>query len=271
MVDDEWQHKPVVLTLPRMGEARITKDIVYKSVDGLDLTMDVYRPGDEDTAGSHPAVILVSGTGPWEMVREGKNWAVYVSYGRLIAAMGLIAVNFIHRSPYPPLDLNVVAEDVDDALIYIRREASNLGIDAERLALWAFSGGASFGFRSALRGLPPYIRCLVSYYALLDFRHFQAEAGLAPNEDPEEFSPAHYLEDSTRPIPPVFVAKAGQDQPKLNESIDRFVRAALAANMTLDLMTHPAGVHGFDFLTDDRRSREIILRTLEFLEEHLAH
>jgi hypothetical protein len=34
-------------------------------------------------------------------------------------------------------------------------------------------------------------------------------------------------------------------------------------------MNHPNGMHGFDILNDDARTREIIKATLAFLQEHL--
>lgn len=267
---NDLRSKRVVLTLPGMDDVRVTKNVVYKTVDGIDLTMDMYRSGGIGSFKPLPAVILVSGTGPWETLRDIKNWGVYVSYGELIAATGLVAVTFTHRSPSAPLDLNMVAEDVDDAVAYIRKESHSFAIDADRLALWAFSGGPPFGLHTALRYTPAYFRCLVSYYGVLDYRHVRDEVGFSPTEDPEEFSPARYLEDTTRSVPPILVAKAGQDTAWLNESIDRFVRAALSANVTLDLMTHPAGYHAFDLLNDDARSREIVERTLHFLKEHLS-
>jgi len=70
-------------------------------------------------------------------------------------------------------------------------------------------------------------------------------------------------------VPPLFVARAGQDNPGLNATIDRFVQEAVARNAPLELMTHPTGRHGFDVLDDDDRSREIIARTLDFLKHHL--
>ena len=260
----------VVFTLPGMENARVTKDVVYKSVDSVDLTMDIYRPENTASAEPLPAVMLVSGTGPWDVLRDIKEWGTYVSYGQLIAATGLVAVNFTHRSPAAPLNLNAVAEGVDDAVAYVRSEAVSLGIEADRLAFWAFSGGPPFGFRTALRDTPEYIRCLVSYYGVLDYPHVRDEMGFSSEEDPDEFSPAQYLEQPDRSFPPMFVMKAGRDQPWLNEAIDRFVSAALSANATLDLMTHPEGRHSFDILDDDARSRQIVDRTLRFLVEHLT-
>jgi hypothetical protein len=34
-------------------------------------------------------------------------------------------------------------------------------------------------------------------------------------------------------------------------------------------MNHPTGLHGFDLLNDDARSREILRATLEFVKTHL--
>jgi hypothetical protein len=36
------------------------------------------------------------------------------------------------------------------------------------------------------------------------------------------------------------------------------------------VMNHPTGLHGFDLLNDDARSREIIRATLEFVKTHLS-
>jgi dienelactone hydrolase len=70
---------------------------------------------------------------------------------------------------------------------------------------------------------------------------------------------------------PFFVARAGQDEiPLMNDSIDRFVAAALAANAPLTCMNHPFGEHGFDNQNDDDRSREIIRAALAFLRAHLG-
>ncbi len=55
----------------------------------------------------------------------------------------------------------------------------------------------------------------------------------------------------------------------LNQSVDEFVREALAHNISIDLMNHPEGQHSFDMLDDNARSREIIRATLEFIKAHL--
>jgi hypothetical protein len=52
-------------------------------------------------------------------------------------------------------------------------------------------------------------------------------------------------------------------------TIDRFVNEALSANLSIELMNHPLGQHGFDILDPDARSREILARTIEFVRSSL--
>jgi hypothetical protein len=122
----------------------------------------------------------------------------------------------------------------------------------------------------AMREKPEYVRCLVAFYSFLDVRQSKAHQ---ENETPEtlrKFSPITYLDENAAKLPPLFIARAGRDEiPTMNDSIDRFIREALSKNANVEVMNHPAGVHGFDNQTDDERSREIIGRALEFMHQNL--
>jgi dienelactone hydrolase len=169
---------------------------------------------------------------------------VFVSYGELVAASGLVAVTFDHRFLGPDR-IGDAADDVAALVAHVRADAGGLGIDPDRVALWAFSGGGPL-LAAPIRERPSWLRAAVAYYAVL--------AG---------------LEEEAPHAPPMLVARAGQDSQQLNATIDRFVAAALAAGVSLDLMNHPDGRHGFDILDDDYRSKQIIRRTLQFLHDHL--
>jgi acetyl esterase/lipase len=263
---EEIREKRVVYSLPGMESNTPARDVAYKQVGELTLHADVYRPS---ASGSVPLVICIAGSGPFSILKNIKDHGVYQSYGQILAASGMGAITFNHRSPGEH-GLQAVAQDVDDLVAWARAHASEYDCDADRLALWAFSGGPPFGFRSAMRDVPPFVRCLVSYYGIMDYRHVQEDMEFRLDEAPEEFSPAAYIVKAAGRLPPVFIAKAGQDRAKLNESIDRFVSEALAHDLSLDLMTHPIGHHAFDIIDDHPRSREIIRHTLSFLAEHLG-
>jgi acetyl esterase/lipase len=261
----EIVRRRIVLTVPGMEAVGARRDLVYKSADGQPLHMDVYSPPGPPRA--RPAVILIHG-GP--IPRTGaKNMGVFVSYGELLAASGFVAVAFDHRFLAPPR-LADAGEDVADALAHVRSTAGSLGVDPERLALWAFSGGGPF-LAAPLRERPAWLRAVVAYYAVLDLQ--QPPPGADSGTDAalrERFSAILGLQEDARSAPPLLVARAGLDNPWLNDGIDRFVGAATARGATLDLLNHPGGRHGFDILDDVPRSREVIRRTLDFLREHLA-
>jgi hypothetical protein len=44
-------------------------------------------------------------------------------------------------------------------------------------------------------------------------------------------------------IPPIFITRAGMDNPLLNESLDKFITKALANNLYIDVYNHPTGHH----------------------------
>lgn len=277
----DFRLKPVVYAIPEMEEAIVQKDIVYKSVDGDELKLDVYYPSDYDGETRLPAVIFVHGDGPPEFLKDAKEWAAYISWGQLAAATGLIGVTFNHRSTEMLTKLYEAASDVDDLIAFVRDDSKMLGIDANRLGIWVCSAGGPIGLRSALRDNLAYIRCIVSYYAISDLKVYYEE----PEKETEfpgpplpafsqevldEFSGAALINRSTSDVPPMLIIRAGLDDPRLNASIARLVTVAVTKNVNIDFMNHATGHHAFDMLDDDERSREIIRATLEFLRGNSA-
>ncbi len=96
------------------------------------------------------------------------------------------------------------------------------------------------------------------YYGLM--------APALPGVDLERVLSARHLDEAGIPI---FVARAGLDRPRLNETLDRFTDAALKAGLDLELHNHPTGRHAFDVLDPGPRSSEIIARSVEFLRSRL--
>lgn len=158
--------------------------------------------------------------------------------------------------------------DVMDLVAHIRTNAESLGIDKDRIVLWAVSAGGIF-LSQPLRDRPPYIRCLVAYYGVLDLQGMRKEAPVSVTDETlRQYSPLYHLSTNSKSTPPVFVARAGLDDATLNAGLDRFVQTALANNINIDLTNHAQGHHGFDIDDDNDRSREILKRTLEFIKAH---
>ena len=264
----ELAAKRIVYSISSMNRVKVRKDLTYKRVDGAELKMDVYSPVRSQRGARRPAIIFIHGGRiPPNLRTTPKDWGVYISFGQLVAASGFVGVTFNHRF-YAWESLSDSQSDVMDLVDYVRGHADSLGVDKDRIILWAVSAGGIF-LSQPLRDRPPYIRCLVAYYGELDL---QAERKAAPasvtDETLRNYSPVYHLSDGSKNIPPMFIARAGLDDADLNAGLDHFVQIALSKNATLDLANHATGHHGFDVEDNNERSREIVKRTIEFIKAH---
>ena len=242
--------------VPGMEQVSIRSNIAFKSGDGEPLLFDLYCPIAAQTGVRAPGVILIhGGPVPPNLLTTPKDWGWFQSLGRLIGASGLSAVMLNHR--FFGFDrIHDAGADIDDLLKYVSEHGADLGIDSSRLCVWAFSGGGVF-LCPFLRQTPDSVRCVVAYYAAL---HAQTP----------EFSAAAQLSENTGRLPALLVARAGLDLPELNQGIDHFVQQALKKNACIDVLNHSTGQHGFDARDDNARTRDILRRTLAFVQEHLS-
>jgi len=285
----EFVHKRIVYQVPGMKSVRVKKNLIYKRAGNEDLLMDVYSP--TSSRGRRPAVLFVhGGRVPPNLLTTAKNWAVYVSFGELVAASGFVGVTFNHRF-YTWESLADSQADVMDAVKYVRDNAATFGVDPERIVLWTVSAGGIF-LSQPLQERPSYLKSIVAYYSQLDLQNERKSAPASVSDETlREFSPVYQLErtpavagSGTREggagqvttgaggpsiFPPMFIARAGLDSADLNDGLDRFVQAALKHNVSVEVLNHATGHHGFDIEDDNARSREILKRTIEFLKTHL--
>jgi acetyl esterase/lipase len=248
------------------GMERITpahKNLTYKRVGQLNLQMDVYSPAAARGNERRPAIIFVPGDAPWEILKDIKDWGVYVSYGQLAAATGFVGVTFNHRSSEKFTRIREVAGDVDDLISYVRSNAASLNIDENRICVWAFSAGGPF-IRTVLKDKPTFVRCIVGFYSMMGIPQ-----GAAPDEIIKEFAISNYLSQNPQQVPPVMMVRAGKDVAFINDSLDEFVQRAIKQNVSIEFINYVEGVHGFDVENNNERTREIIRRTMEFIKKHL--
>ena len=102
--------------------------------------MNIYAPADLSGASRAPAVLFVHGGPIPSDFMPPTQWGVFVSYGELAAASGLVGVTFNHRL-FALTDYERSQADVAAAIDYVRNHAAELNVDADRIALWYFSGG----------------------------------------------------------------------------------------------------------------------------------
>lgn len=281
LADPDWikeiAPQRIVYSVPGMTAVKVKKNLVYKRAGGEALKMDVYAPLWERSKsgkaarganrGSRPAVIFIHGGRiPRNLLTTPKEWGAYVSLGQLVAASGFVGVTFNHRF-YAWESLPDSQSDLMDLIAYVRDHAGELGVDKERIVLWAVSAGGIF-LSQPLRDRPSYLKALIGYYAELDLQGARQAAPASVTDDMlRDSSPVYHLSKVEKGVPPIFIARAGLDDAELNAGLDRFVELALKKNVSLDLVNHPTGHHGFDVEDNNERSREILKRTIEWLKQ----
>jgi acetyl esterase/lipase len=263
----ERARRPVALIRPGMEATEVTRDLRYTDAPGDHLRMDVYRPPGLAADDRRPAVVFIHGGGP-----DGapfKEMGLFRSMGRLVTTLGFVGVTFTARIGYPDTHLDLAGADVAAALAFVRQEAGGLGIERDRLALLAYSGGGPM-LTPFLRDPPPEIRGLAAFYPVL------AIEGVAPYAEAETaqalaaWSPIRALAAPGRK-PPLYLARAGADAiPGLLEGLDAFVAEALVRDYPLTLANTPGAPHGFDIEEPTPRTLEVLEGALAFLQTHLT-
>ena len=265
----ERANPPVVYRLPGMDEVRVVSNLKYTEVDHPHLLMDVYIPPDLEPRERRPVVMFIhGGAGP---ENKAKDWGIFQSWGRLLAAAGLVAAAFTHRFSPPPQSLLAEAvSDVDSAINYLRSNAESIHANADHIGVCAWSSGGAL-LRPLLTKKPVSVRCVLAFYAMLDLQQYAPAGDATALQLFKEFSAITALAEDSATMIPMWIARAGRDEfPMLNDALDRFTARALAVNAPITVINHPSGAHGFDNQNDDARSREIIRSAIEFMRTHLG-
>jgi dienelactone hydrolase len=255
----------VVYTLPGMESVSVKRDVPFTDAGGEPLTFDIYSPSGS-AAASHAVVLMVGGYPDPGFARivgcRFKEMGSTVSWAQLLAASGLVAIACTNRQPQRELD----------ALIdHCSSQADALGIDVDRLGVWASSGNAPLALSLLLKRRTGRPRCLALLYPYsMDLGEATAVSKASAMFGFVNPCAEHELSDLAEDIP-MLLARAGQDEmPGLNASLDQFAAAALAANLPLTLVNHPAGPHGFDLFDDSEASRRVVRAVLAFFGDHLT-
>ena len=255
---------PMVYPQPDADQVVTRLGVEFAPTASGPLTLDVYAPA-RSTPVALPAIVLVAGYS--DVGYEGlmgcrfKDMAVSTTWARLVASFGMIAVTYGNERP---------AEDLESLLHYVREHAAELGVDAERLALWGMSGNGPLALATLASAPAGSFKCGVlscAYTADLDGATHVADAQklwrfVYPSGFSVESMPADL---------PVFIARAGQEQdPGLNIAVDRLVSAMLAANRPVTCVNFAAAPHGFELFHDTLETREVMRQMFRFARFHLA-
>lgn len=254
----------LVYNSPKMYEV-VVETVQYPTqVDPTKtLPMDIFYPSDQQSAELLPAVILVNGF-PNSGKYKGSSLDSFQSWGHLIASYGLIAVAFDSQSAS---DLNAVVE-------FIRQKGADIGIDGNKIGLWAAASSAGLASSYAFQGDRNYLKFIVLYYPWI----MTPDNFLREKENAACFKIgclAAQLPDveQLRNDLPVLIVRCGRDTPDHIAVIDHFTQLATKAGVPLTLVNFDEGHRSFDQGSVSEgeintKATEIIRQTLEFMKDH---
>jgi len=257
--------KRVVYQTPGMEAVTIRRDVEYRTTGAGALTMDVYYPPNAKNGALLPAVIFVLGYSDLGAQKifgcKLKEMGAYVSWAQLAAASGLVAITYVTHEP---------GADIQALLQYVRQNAAGLGINENKIGVWACSGNVPNALSLLMQEVSSGLKCAVLCYGLmLDsdgsanvaeaakmFGFVNPAAGRSVDDLPQEL--------------PLFIVRAGRDNAQLNETIDRFLAEALGRNLPVTFVNHAPAPHAFDLFDDNEATREVIRQILAFMRSHLC-
>ena len=232
----EVTEQEVVYTVAGMDRVLVRPDIPYKKSDGAELKLDLYYPPDYRQGTKRPAVVFINGVGG-RPDSKLKDWGIYKSWGRLVAASGWIGVNFEARASS--------VEDIGDVFAFLRANADRLGVDADRFGAWACSANVTTALPVLMKSADAGVRGAVIYYGYAELPSIRRDLA-------------------------VFYVRAGRDDPRLNAGIAELWKKAIAADAPWAMVNAPVSQHAFDALDETDESRRIVRETLDFYRDVFA-
>jgi hypothetical protein len=257
--------RTVVFDLPGTEAVTVRPDVEYGPAGDGALTLDVYHPPGRPDGERVPAVLFVTGYADAGMQKvlgcRFKDMGSAVSWARLTAACGVAAITYANREP---------SSDLTAVLSYVRRNGPSLGVDGDRVGVWACSGHVPTALSLLMQESTAFLKCAVLCYGYtLDIDGSTLVADAARTFGFFNACAGKSVEALPRALP-LFVARAGRDEcPGLNAALDRFLVHALARNLAVTLVNHPEGPHAFDLFHDSEPTRVIIRQILAFMTDHL--
>lgn len=125
--------------------AHAQENVVYDTVGGTTLTLDVYQPAERASA-PVPGIVLIHGGG-WTSLDKGTMHGM----GNFLARMGYVAFAIDYRlfdgthNPWP-----AQLEDAQHAVRWVRANAAKYGVNPEKIGAFGHSAGAQM---AALLGM----------------------------------------------------------------------------------------------------------------------
>jgi dienelactone hydrolase len=221
----------IIYKAPGMAAVKVRRNIVLAGAPKLDL----YTPA--VVKGKLPVVVFINGVGD-RADSHLKDWQIYQDWARVIAARGYAAV--LHET-----DGTRAQTDITKLLERLHADGGKLGLDTDRIAIWACSGNIGPVLPLVMDSAPAGVRAAVFYYG----------SGVAKQ-----------LRKDLR----VFWVIAGADNQGLIAAQRALWTRAITDGLPWTMIYAPTLPHAFDAVDAGAESQRIVGETLAFFDAQLG-
>ncbi len=237
----------------------VEKDLIFKTVDGDNLRLEMYRPVQ---GGLKPAVIVVHGGG-WTS-RTGDMRSICQE----IAAAGFIAINITYRLA-PETHFPKSVEDVKDAIAWVKANAEKYEIDPKNISGWGYSAGSNL---ILLAGLDPKegLRAIVAGGTPADLTAWPDSPlvykflGSSLKEKPELWKQASPVNFVKKGSPRVFLYHGEDDTLVEIDQMDKMAQALKAKDVPVETLRIKSLGHIMVYFLDQKS----VDQGIRFLKEN---
>ena len=224
---------------------RPDRTVVYKSADGVELSLHVFNSRLAVSERGAPALMLFHGGG-WQY---GSPTAFYPQC-QYFAQQGLACISVQYRiTSVHETDARAAVQDARDAMAFLRRNAKSLGIDPQRVAAGGGSAGghlaAALGTAVPLAGenagLEVRPKALVLYNPMLDLSPGTPDYHLVADFW-KTISPIHHIDES---VPDSLILVGDKDLEVPVKTVQEYCDIVHQQGKLCELEVYPGERHGF--------------------------
>ncbi|WP_299555199.1 alpha/beta hydrolase [Seonamhaeicola sp.] len=244
------------------------EQVLYKQIDSTELFMELYRPQKSDTAYKYPAMVFFFGGG-W----KGGSRYQFLNQAKYFSKRGLICFLVDYRieekhgtSPFESL------KDAKSAIRYIRKNASELGVDPNKIIAAGGSAGGHLAVATAL--IQNYneetddlsVRCIPNALVLFNPVIDNGPGGYGHariGDEYRRFSPIHNLKKET---PPTIFLLGTKDDLVPVETAQYYEKVMKRVGSRCELKLYKGKEHGFFNYKNFSSYKRTVLHIDKFLK-----
>ena len=227
----------VVYDVPATAQVKVTRNVPYLSDAKGTQVIDIYSPPDLKAGEKRPAVVFLNAVGD-RPDSKAKDWGIYQTWPRLVAAHGLIGVSM-------DADGARIQDCLRGVFDFLTSQGGAHGIDGTRLGLYAASANVTntmvyLASDSAAKS----IRAAALYYGGIPTGNLRAD------------------------LPVLFIVAAG-DAPRMGPGLNTLWQRVVEKGAPWTLLYARELPHAFDAFSDNDASRRIVPQSIAFWKSHL--